>query len=101
MTRQGGQTAFLTGVSALIPAPSAEIADPTLELGRPPSQRASGYPERREAQGKRTGCLFPGSRFPCVGETGGSRPCELRDYSSQRTRDWVAPDVGQESCWEL
>lgn len=31
-----------------------------------------------------------------MGETGGSRPCELRDYSSQRTRDWVAPDVGQE-----
>ena len=52
MTRQGDQTAFLTGVSALIPAPSAEIADPTLELGRPPSQRASGYPERREGQAK-------------------------------------------------
>lgn len=83
VTRQGGQTAFLTGVSAPIPAPSAEIADPTLNWGahllsEPAATQSGG------GSGKRR---LPSQDLASVWATGGSCPCELRDCHSSRGRE--------------
>lgn len=98
--RQGDPTAFLAGVSAPPPSPSAVLSDPTPALRCPSFQGASGFPERRE--GQRTRPLLRGSpNSSCVGgETPGRGPRGLRDYNSQRTpgrehptRLWTPPET--------
>lgn len=62
--RQGDPTAFLAGVSASRPAPSAEISETPPELGCSPF--SCGSQELRGGQGDRGGFLRPGIPRLCV-----------------------------------
>lgn len=101
MTRRGGQTAFLTGVSA----DSRPLCRDCGSLHQNWGAHLLSKQRLPRAEGRLRGRGWVASSQDLVSRAWarqeGAAPASSRDYSSQRTRDWVAPDVGQESCWEL
>lgn len=101
MGRQGDSTAFLAGVSASQPAPSAEIFETPpalvyspllLRLLRTEGTKATKECSLRQGSPDYVSLLARGR------ETLGLALCGLQDSNSQMTRRWLAMDVGQESA---
>lgn len=101
VARQGDSTAFLAGVSASLPAPSAEILETPPALGCSPLllrllrtevTKATKECSLRQESPDYVSTLARGR------ETLGLALCGLQNSNSQITRRWLAMDVGQESA---
>lgn len=106
VARQGDSTAFLAGVSASRPAPSAILETPP-ELACSPLLprllRIEGTKATKECSLHQRSSDYVSVPPPPAhgGETLGLALCGLQDSNSQMTRRWLAMDVGQECCWGL